>query len=214
MTSRIQSSSKREKRSAQGFTLVELLISIAIMGIITALVLTNYKSFDSTVLLKGAAYEIALSLRDIQTKSVSVVRGSANFEYPYGMTFTPGLQTYKAFRFASSTAVDTYYDIDDPDPDLASDIGTTSITRSMEIYQVCISTVNNSTYDCSMNRLDVSFRRPEFKSIFHAFKTPSTEYPLVGDPVTGALIKVRSRNGGDIFVVEVTQFGQISVYKE
>lgn len=76
------SSSKIRKAHARGFTLVELLISIAIITVITAIVVVRYRQFDSTVLLKGAAYEIALALREAQIQSVSAVRDVGNnFRY-------------------------------------------------------------------------------------------------------------------------------------
>ena len=73
-----------KKKYQRGFTLVELLITFAIIAIITGIVLVKYKAFDSTVLLKSAAYELSLNLRETQAKSVSV-RGDGgsgiNFRY-------------------------------------------------------------------------------------------------------------------------------------
>ena len=60
----------------RGFTLIELLICVGIIGILTAIVIFKYKSFDSTILLKSAAYEVSLALRDTQVKSVSATRGN------------------------------------------------------------------------------------------------------------------------------------------
>ena len=76
----------------RGFTLIELLISVLIIGIITTLVIVRYKQFDSTVLLKSAAYEVAFTLRETQVQSVSAARGAGNnFDYPRGLS----LDVYK-----------------------------------------------------------------------------------------------------------------------
>ncbi len=202
------SSVRKHITQAKGFTLVELLISIAIIGIVTTIVLVKNGSFESTSLLKSAAYEIALSLREAQIKSVSSTRGSGSFDYPFGVTFTPSQTTYKAFQFGSSTANPVYYDISDPSPDYASDLMTFTVGKGLQIYDVCM-TIGVSE-DCGIDRLDISFRRPEFKALFYAVKGGST----YSATITSAKIKVNSAGGTNVFVVEVSQLGQISVLKE
>jgi prepilin-type N-terminal cleavage/methylation domain-containing protein len=193
-------------RKAAGFTLVELLISIGIIGMVTAIVIVKYSSFDSSVLLKDAAYEIALALREAQIKSVSVVRtgsGTNAVNYPYGVSFTPGQQRYFAFQYPSATAYPKYIFS-------AITLATTTIGRTMEVYDVCV--YGTALADpCSISKLDVSFRRPEYKAYFWA-TAGSNNYD--SNTITNVTIKVRSRNGGDVFVVEVTSLGQISVCKQ
>lgn len=193
-----------------GFTLVELLISIAIVGIVTSIVLVKYGSFDSTVLLKSLAYEIALTLREAQVRSVSVSRSANSFDYPYGVTFSVATpqekKRYISFRYKNATE-HPVYDVGEASP-VAEDIRTFPISRTMEVQDLCVTI--GGTENCDIDRLDVSFRRPKFKGLFHAVEGP-TEYT---DTVTSAKIEVGSATGFLSFIVEVTSLGQISVYKK
>lgn len=186
----------------RGFTLIELLICVGIIGILTAIVIFKYKSFDSTILLKSAAYEVSLALRDTQVKSVSATRGNSNsFDYPYGITFTPNSKTYTGFQFTSTTVYPKY------DGSVnAVDIGTVTFDKAIEISDVC---VNGN--DCSPTRLDISFKRPEFKAIFYV---PGNSDPQ-NDAITDATIKVNSTtNPSNVFLIKVSKLGQISVEKQ
>jgi prepilin-type N-terminal cleavage/methylation domain-containing protein len=197
-----------------GFTLVELLISIAIIGVVSSIVLVKYSSFDSTVLLKGLAYEIALSLREAQVRSVSVsgVEGTSGdkvFDYPFGVTFslvtTQDQKKYTSFRF-NDAALTSYpkYGIAE-----SEDIQVFTIDRTMYISQLCITRV---TEDCDIQQLDVSFRRPKFVGLFHAVSTGgASEYDT---DITSAKIKVTGAGAVNTFVVTITSLGQISVSKE
>lgn len=200
------SSFSLNNNSQKGFTLVELLISIGIIAFISSIVLLKYSSFDSTVLLKNAAYEVALALREAQAKSVSGSHQGGDANFPFGVTFTPEVKDYTIFRYASATDPSPHYDVSEADPDLASNISTTLMERSMLVTDVCI---NTGTENCDVTRLDVSFRRPEFRALFYA-----EGYVGNQSNIQSAKIKVRSSNGGNTFVVEVTRLGQISVTSE
>ena len=77
---------KKTKRK-KGFTLIELLISIGVLGILTAIVLVRHGAFESTTLLKSAAYDLALNLRDAQVRSVSASKAGGSFAVPFGVSF-------------------------------------------------------------------------------------------------------------------------------
>ena len=74
----------------KGFTLVELLISLAIFAVMTALLVAKYGNFDSSVLLTDTAYDVALAVRTAQTYGVSVKNAgasAADFNKAYGVDF-------------------------------------------------------------------------------------------------------------------------------
>lgn len=190
----------------RGFTLIELLISATIITVIAALVLVRFDSFDSTVLLKSFAYEVATSLREAQIYSLSVINttsGSANFRYPYGLSFTPGAGSYTFFRFNNaSTGVTPRFDETE-----ATTLRSIGVGGNMEIFDVCMTV--NGVDDCTITRLDVSFRRPEFSAILYA--------PSLGSPsgASAGKVYIRStRNPNNVWIVEVKLLGQIIVYKQ
>ena len=203
-----------------GFTLIELLICCAIIGIITAIVLLKYSSFDSTTLLKGAAYEVALNLREAQVKSVSVVRNdNNNFNNPYGISFTPYIlgvnviddsKKYQTFYYKDDETIaptdrpNPKYNISDDDT-LAVKVDDTVLDRGMYIKKVCAYV--GGAYNCNISRLDITFRRPEFTALFYA-----PEYDVDPKVISKAKIEISSTNNVDAgFTVEVTRLGQISI---
>ena len=196
-------SGSRHTIHQKGFTLVELLVSVAIIGVVSSIVLFKYNSFDSTVLLKGAAYEIALSIREAQVKSVSGARTGTSFDRPYGVTFTPNQKTYTAFRFEDSIAYPNY-------AGTVTNLNTFTLGGTMQVSDICIIVGTIETCETGITRLDVSFRRPEFKALFYAEGYGGTQANI-----ESAKIKVSAGNSAfSGFVILITQFGQISVYKE
>ncbi len=204
--SHIRSSSRN---NARGFTLIELLISASIIGIVSTIVLVKYGNFDSTILLKGAAYEVALNLREAQVKSVSVSGESGQFNYPYGVSFTPTSKTYTAFRFEDATDWPQH---NSPD---AVDVSTITLARTMQVDDVCIITDYDpsTVVDCDIDRLDISFRRPEFKALFYA--EDESGVSIATSTILGAQIKLNSTGGNtSVFYAQVSSLGQISIKKE
>lgn len=70
--------------------MLEMLITIAIIGVITVVVVFRYGEFNSSILLRSQGYEIALNLREIQVFSISVRGEESTFRDAYGLYFTTG----------------------------------------------------------------------------------------------------------------------------
>jgi type II secretory pathway pseudopilin PulG len=189
-----------------GFSLVELLVSAGVITLLAAIVLVRFSSFDGTVLLKSSAYDVGVALREAQIYGVSVVNtatgGTSNFRYPYGLSFTPGAQSYPFFRFNSSTVAPRYVSTS---IDLIRNI---NFPSSVEVYDVCVT--NSGVDDCTISRLDISFRRPEYSAMFFAPPTLNN-----ASTITAGKIYLRStRNTSNVWVVEIQLLGQIVVYKQ
>lgn len=67
----------------RAFTLVELLVVVAIIMVITAITMNGQSSFNKSLILANTAYDIALTLRSAETYGLSsrVVSGNTNVGY-------------------------------------------------------------------------------------------------------------------------------------
>lgn len=139
----------------QGFSLIEVLITLAIISILTALVMVRYGSFNSAVLLKNQAFEIALDLRETQVFSISVRGESNEFREEYGVYFNTNSSTDQEYIFwqdAGSAAVPRY--------NSGEEIQTILLDDRFEIIDMC---VNGATAPCgAVNPIHISFARPNF----------------------------------------------------
>src|SRR3989344_4125727 len=78
--------------SSRGFTLIELVVTSAIILLITTFVLFQQTKFNSSTLLRSLTYSMALSVRQAQVYGTSVresAPGSGFFAQGYGIYF-PG----------------------------------------------------------------------------------------------------------------------------
>ncbi|MBI4086785.1 prepilin-type N-terminal cleavage/methylation domain-containing protein [Candidatus Kaiserbacteria bacterium] len=174
--------------SLRGFSLVELMVVIAIMAVLSAVVLARYKSFNSTILLRNLAYEIALSTREAQMLGISVQAAPAAsnpFAHAYGVHFTPGT-SYTLFR-----------DLDDDNQyDTGEDVSVYRIGQGNSITSVCAGT------NCAFVSLDVLFRRPEPDALFYVNGSPLS--------TSSVLIQAGSQDG-NMRAVRIYPTGQIAV---
>ncbi|MBU3925559.1 type II secretion system GspH family protein, partial [Patescibacteria group bacterium] len=70
----------------KGFTLLEVLITLSIFVIVASLILANYPEFQAGISLKRTSQEIALTIREAQSYSLSV-KGFQDEYKGYGVYF-------------------------------------------------------------------------------------------------------------------------------
>jgi len=85
---------KNTKNKEKGFTMIELLIVVALIAIIYSTTLANYDGMNKKIDLKNAVYMVALTIREAQIYGINkkivtdnpnnVVPFSDNDPYPYG----------------------------------------------------------------------------------------------------------------------------------
>ena len=179
-----------------GFGIIELLVSISIMVIISAVIMVQQKSFNSAVLLRSQAYNIALEARQIQLSAVSVSGEAGEFRSLLGLHFDiASNQEYKIFKDADS---DKYYDA----TEIFGKQG--KLDKRFEIR--AIRAVGDSL---TGNAVSVVFERPNFDARFFDSSGELTNASRIE-------IDIAQKNGqsgtNDIIrTIEITSTGQIAV---
>lgn len=181
----------------RGFGLIELLVSISIMVIVTAVVIVRQNSFNSSVLLRSQAYEIALELRNVQLNAVSASGDTGSFREELGVYFNTGSMTDNTYRiFRDSTTGlndDSYYNV-------TEEFGLQGfVDPRFEILEV---RAVGDTIDGGA--VAVVFERPNFDARF---------FDINGEVAASSIeIDVALRTDNSQFrTIEITAAGQISV---
>lgn len=196
----------------RGFTIVELLISIAIFVIMTIVVVAKYGNFNQSTLLTDTAYDVALVAREAQTYGLSVrnsdTGGGTNFSFPYGVAFSTQSGSSCGSATLSETNMVLFADADQQDGRCGGSdtaINTYTLSRGATVTRLCAGTEQSSC--SSISSLEVSYKRPNPEAIICG-TSGSTDctyrYAEIG--ITGS-------QGGTRTIV-VNQSGQISVLKQ
>jgi prepilin-type N-terminal cleavage/methylation domain-containing protein len=187
----------------RGFTLIEMLVVIAIMSVVSLLMLANNTRFGGVVLLQNLAYDMALSIRQAQGYGIAVQRFNASFSYAYGMHFqvdTGGGSTYVLFADALAPE-DGYYSCPQPGTANCELVQSTSIAAGYRVSQLCV-TPPGGTERCDATSLDITFKRPEPDAYIRSSVT-------TGINESGEIHVMSPR--GDTRVITVQANGQIAV---
>ena len=191
-----------------------MLIASAIITVLSIVVLFRFTSFDSSVLLKSLAYEIAASVREAQVYSLSVLGAVGEFRTPYGVSFEPDSQEYVLFRYGNlDFNADPRYDTSAPHN--ATVVQEYTLGRSLRVIDVCITTTDgevcNSDNTTEITRLDIAFKRPEFRSVYYVADLPSgTDL----EDIQAVRIRLGTDMDSEVWSVTVGVLGYISVEYE
>lgn len=207
----LKKSLAKYNRKVLGFSLLEVLITAAIIGIITSVVAVKYGSFNNVVLLKNQAYEVALDLREAQVFAVSSSGRSDQFREDYGVYFDmSNPQQYIFFQDQGDTIENgrnvAYYD-----SSLNEIIGLPrNIDSRFKLVRICVNIVS-STDLCptELNDLAITFKRPDFDSQFASVDGKSRGVGVISNArleYTNAL-----QTDSNIRTVIVSSVGQIEV---
>ena len=220
------------KRSTKkGFTLFELLISITIFVLLTALLLVKNSQFRGTTIMTNLAYDLALTVRQAQSYGINV-QNTQNFgnqsatgaySHAYGIHYDYNATPTQA----NPSQFNIYADINDNlnyDPGAGSDllVQTNAIPIEYSVLKVCavqksdgITTYCTGQYGTGLNQalnnIDISFRRPEPDAKIYV--NCATNPSCAQTPMMSASIFLTSIQG-EVREVYVTDTGQISVIED
>ena len=195
-TSSHLSTSKLKAAKASGFGLIELMVSISIMMIVSAVIMAKQSSFNGAVLLRSQAYEIALAVREVQMGVVSAEsNGAGQFRSVVGVYFnTNSNGTYRIFKDANNNY---YYDA-------IEEYGKQGFLDPR--FEIRAIRANGATM--TGTGLSVVFIRPNFDAKFYdssgQLNASSVEIDVARKNQNGTSTSVQR-------TIEITSTGQISV---
>jgi len=139
-------------QSKRGFTVIEMLIVLAIMTIITGVIFLDYGSTRGTLRLDSVMQEILLDIREAQVYGTAVVEapsGSDPFNYAYGIHFTTNaLGNDEYIKFIDINSDGEY----DPIVELTKVV---ELSSNFKISNIC-----SPAGSCSGVSASITFKRP------------------------------------------------------
>lgn len=202
----------------RGFTVIELVMSMAIFGFMTALVVAKFGNFNQSTLLTDTAYDVALAVHTAQTYGISVKNlNSGTFSPAYGVDFSTAVSGVAcgATSNTNNTNMVLFADISPSTPDGLCDISDATVTnykllRGATISALCTGTGASLPPNCSnsINRLDISFLRPNPEALICDVSPCTT-----ANAKTYAQITIRATDGSTR-TVAVRRNGQVTVLNQ
>ncbi len=168
-----------KEKEIRGFTIVELLVTIAIVVLVTGLIMIQYSAFNNSVLLKNQAYLTAFDIREAQALAVSVKGQGGEFHEEYGLHFVvdgEAPDSYILFQDRDSNGVHfpVHYDegeevgspyMVNPRFFIANLCASSGLSRTCYVDDA---DTNDESVDSTLNNITVSFRRPDFDAVFYS----------------------------------------------
>ena len=204
----------------RGFTLLEMMISVAIFAVISSIVLINYNGFNSRILLGNLAYDVALSIRQAQVYGIGARELSTSGTPPFGIyidegTDDTGKTDYYIFFSDLGVTPNTTFDGGvATDCTHAECLQRYRLQRGNKIKSFCASLgVNPPTCSpaagSSLQSLAIIFKRPDPDARFYARREASEGGTIV--PADKVTIQIADPTETIIKNVTILNTGQISV---
>lgn len=197
--------SSQPTNTKKGFGLVELMVSITIMTLVASVILVKNRSFNSALLLRSQAYEIAFALRQAQLLAVSGTRETSSASDQYGILFD-----------LQSATTDSKYTLFRDDSNAGSNLGRYdgadvqmgalgSLDSRFMIRDIVGSDGVTSLITAANKGISVTFVRPNFDALF--------KIQSGGGYISGPIyINISTRESPTpIRQVEITNTGQVTV---
>ncbi len=211
---------------SKGFTILELMVSVAIFVFMTSLLIAKFGNFNQSTLLTNLIYDVALAIRTEQTSSIGVVNsgngsGQSLFQYPHGVHFTtqsiptdPSTDNTKIIQFSdvnsSGTTGGTYVTGDTVENTYTITKGAKVTYLCMGNETVCSPSTRNANPALSVTSADITFKRPDPSAIIcvngtscNSSNGKSSIYIEIGIPgVSGGTRAVVVTNNGQVYILK------------
>lgn len=193
--------------------MIEMMVVLAIIGILTVSVVGNYGSFRSATVATNMAYELAGSIRQAQLYGLGVrlngqvgtftAEGSPNDTY--GVELAKGVPSYSIFRDKGTpnATCDSGCSCDDSAGECVEQV---TMLQQVTVEALCTGDASMTGQElleggsCDHTSLSVMYTRPNPEASIYASSG-------TGDTLAGILI----RGGAHCRLVRVYQNGQIAV---
>lgn len=217
-------------RLVRGFTLVEMMVVLAIIVIVTTMALLGQSSFNRSMVLTDTAYTIAFSVREAQALGISSRAFAGTPDAGYGLHFAHlSPTTYKLFAdtYPPSPGDTQYSGICPGHPDVPKTnpeakpgdciqtletevVRTYSLNNGFRISGFCgrRSNGNQLCNGPAMDALNIVYLRPNTQSVITGVNGN------VRTALEDATIRVSSPDGSVERCIYVSKVGQVSVVQE
>lgn len=189
-------------KAKNGFTLIELIISVGIMVMVTTVILANYATFNKRIKLEGASQEIVSIVREAQSYGVGNKLDFSSGSVAYGVNFdinSPG----RVIVFSDNDDGGSYT--------VGEEVETFNIQSSDRIKQICINQKTIFPPPCSgagsVNVIDVIYKR---SNIYADIKSVPAQ-PFISDAEIMFRSAGETANGVKVII---WKSGQVSVEAE
>ncbi|MEK7099515.1 MAG: prepilin-type N-terminal cleavage/methylation domain-containing protein [Patescibacteria group bacterium] len=211
-------------QAPRGFTIVEMIVVLAIIVIVTSIAITGQSTFSRSLLLTDTAYTIAFSVREAQTLGLSSRVFSSIQNAGYGIRFSVGAPTsyieYSDILPVSPGTTQgglctghTVSSGPDAHPgnclyDSATEmVRTYSLNRGYYISRIC-GTAVGGTQKCSgedFDTVDIVFMRPSTNAVILGLKNSS----LIN--LTDLTVHLSSPDNAAERCIYISKVGQVGV---
>jgi prepilin-type N-terminal cleavage/methylation domain-containing protein len=206
---------KKSSSNTQGFTLVEIMVTLSIMAGILTILLFNQRTYAEAISLNNLADNISITLAQAQAYGIAVrevAPGSEDFNAAYGLTFNGGQGFNNSFIFFVDRDSSGHYtgDWDCSTGPNSECLEKVIFSQGNYIHEICRVRINpNNPYQCNLGRVDISFVRPSPQAQLMFFNSQGNLMDY--DPeFIGTRIGIRSPGGFTRSIV-IYYTGQISV---
>lgn len=194
----------------KGFTIVELVVTIALFVFMTSFLLIKYSSFHSGVLTTNLAYDVAITIRQAQSYGLYVKQSQAtldSFSSAYGVYFSTasnGNDSFLLFEDSPSPSnPDGLYNVAND-----SVISTYRMKNGAKVVSIkATSNPNNLNSLTTLNNLHITYKRPQPRALIYSAGMGGGGAPGI---YKYAEITI-SGSDGDTRKIIVRQDGQITV---